>query len=862
MGAGVLRVAASHGAGANTGRRSGRYPQQMRTTTATLWVLIGALVLGHLAQPTGALGDTTYLLGVGLGPVVAWLGTLRAPRRNRLVPALIASGLTASAVGDLVWYFYYWAGSELDVSIADIAYFLSYAGLGAAVLVVTLVRRDGAARIDIDAVIDALTVVVVSVLVIWSLSVHDIVADTSLSAFTRVVWAAYPVADAVLLALVLRALSARRTREALGTVFAVGVACWLVSDLGYLLLTVSGTVSAVLDVGWMVGGVLMATYTWRGQAPPEPDTQAELDARPPLGKLGIAILPLLVPPALLLATDLSGSPVRPVEAVVGMVLLAAIAFARTARLLRSEARARTELAAARDAALEGSRAKSAFLATMSHEIRTPMNGVIGLTGLLLTSDLDQRQRQYAEGVRSAGNALLGVINDILDFSKVEAGRLELESIDFDLVQVVEEVAELVAEPAQEKGLELLAYCSPELPVALRGDPARLRQLLLNLAANAVKFTAAGEIVVRANLEAQAPTGVVVRFEVEDTGIGIAVDDRARMFEPFSQADSSTTRRYGGTGLGLAICQQLVTAMGGTIGVESRVGEGSTFWCTVPLAFAETADVQPRRTDELTGLRVLVVDDNQTNRMILHDQLDAWGMAVEVVDSGASALALMLVAGHSGHPFDLAVLDLCMPDMDGLELARHISGHADLAATVLVLLTSGPDVGQVEARDAGISASLSKPVQLSRLQSTLREAAGTTREASRPAVVEHASGRGRVLVVEDGEINQLVAAGILEHLGFSVEVAGDGFEALAAMRETDFVAVLMDVQMPGMDGYQATAEIRRIEGDQRHTPIIAMTAGAVVGDAERCLAAGMDDYLSKPVDVAAVAAALGRWVPAS
>ena len=515
----------------------------------------------------------------------------------------------------------------------------------------------------------------VSVLLFWTLSVESIVADDSVSPLTRAVFAAYPVADAILLALVVRALLTRRSRDAIGPWFAVGVVCWLVSDLGYLLLPVEGAVSAVLDVGWMAGGLLVASSAWRRwtpgmDAPTRDDDGEDADDHEPW-KLVIAIVPLVVPALLLLYGEAVGDTVNPYAAVAGMSVLLVLAFARTSRLLASERRARAlarksrrryarladnssdavivlnaegqvtqwspqlgrllgvpalkdgpewasvlapevqqeladlfvaclatpvepltaearvdldrgqtrwlnvrmvnllddedlegivvalsdvtprklielELEDARDAALEGSRAKSAFLATMSHEIRTPMNGVIGMTGLLLTTELDERQRQYAEGVRGAGEALLSLINDILDFSKVEAGKLQLETLDFNLVQVVEEATELVAEAARERDLELLAYCSPDLPQDLRGDPSRIRQVLLNLASNAVKFTAAGEVVVRARLEEGSDNGAIVRFEVSDTGVGIAPEDRARLFDPFSQADSSTTRKYGGT----------------------------------------------------------------------------------------------------------------------------------------------------------------------------------------------------------------------------------------------------------------------------------------------------------------------------
>ena len=523
-------------------------------------------------------------------------------------------------------------------------------------------------------------------------------------------------------------------------------------------------------------------------------------------------------------------------------------------------RANAELAAARDGAMESSRAKSEFLATMSHEIRTPMNAVIGLTGLLLRTELDERQRQYAEGVHGAGEALLAIINDILDFSKIEAGKVELEVVDFDVVQLVEEAAGLVAEAARRQGLELVAYCYPDLPAGLRGDPARLRQVLLNLASNAVKFTEEGEVVVRARRMDRSADTVTVRFEVTDTGVGISADDRERLFEPFSQGDASTTRRFGGTGLGLAISTQLVAAMGGEIGVDSALGRGSTFWFTVPLGCSSPAAAGRRPSHHLLdGLRVLVVDDNETNRFILREQLGAWDMHPSLADGAAPALQMLADAADAGRPYELAVLDMCMPGMDGLQLARRIAADPVLAPTQLVLLTSTSDVGPEEVHRAGVAACLTKPVRLSQLYDALvrLSSGGETERLPSVARNEATEARGHILVVEDNATNQMVAVGLLEALGYSADVAANGLEALEALDRAEYAAVLMDCQMPEMDGYTATRHIRQRPGGSR-IPVIAMTAGAIAGDRDRCIDAGMDDYVTKPVKPDELEAALGRW----
>ena len=541
-------------------------------------------------------------------------------------------------------------------------------------------------------------------------------------------------------------------------------------------------------------------------------------------------------------------------------------LARTVRHSIERVRAERELAATRDRALESTRLKSQFLATMSHEMRTPMNGIVGMADLLLGTDLDSEQTEYAQTISLCAESLLNLINDTLDFSKIEAGKLTLESIPFDLYQTTGSVVEVLAERAESKGIEMVIFVDRDTPRTVRGDPARLRQVLLNLAGNAVKFTDRGTVVVRVETVTQDTGAGRLRFSVRDTGIGITPEAQAGLFEPFVQADGTTTRKFGGTGLGLAICKQLVEAMGGSIGVESSLGSGSTFEFSLDLPTVEASEPYDVAQHIPANRKALIVDPNPTNTRLLEYYLKSWNLRTSLASGGQEALAALYRQAESGSPYHLILIASKLADMEGMDLAMRIHDDSLLRGTRIIAVcpfSQRPDSAAL--RLAGVRVVLPKPVLATKLAEAVCSALDST-DSGPSKTAEHTSSRiseqarlqCRVLLAEDNAVNQKLAVRLLAKLGYSADVVENGLDAVERVRNRDYDIVLMDCQMPEMDGYQATAEIRRLEGDRRRTSIIAMTANAMVGDRERCLDAGMDDYLAKPVQPAALKTTLDRW----
>lgn len=834
--------------------------------------VVAVSTLAFVRLPAGGTAQAWLFVGVHASLVVAIAaGTLRYRPPHAGTWWLILAGQAVDVAANVVWYLGpVVAGWTLSFpSVADALQLSADAILAVGLWRLALLRAALALR---SQVIDVLVVTLSVGAVVWLYLMAPYALDATLPLGTRLIALDDPTFDVVLVAILATLLVLPGVRPPAFWLLTGGLVATLAADVHYATESLAGTFT--YGEHWFV--LWLALYGLFGAAVLHPsmvrltEPTGSVQEDDP-GRWRFWAMPAVLSVGLLALALHEYTEGRfdqipvPIALTVAALLVASRHRQLTAELVERE-RVQSSLEAGRDAALEASRAKSDFLATMSHEIRTPMNAVIGMTGLLEDTELDDEQHRYVTGIRSAGETLLSLINDILDFSKIEAGRVELEEVEFDIQRLVEEVADLFTPAAADHGVAIYSFVQPAVPRLVRGDAGRLRQVLVNVVSNAVKFTPEGKIIIRVSRAAgrSRPGRQPLLLEVADTGVGIPAEAQERIFEAFTQADASDSRRHGGTGLGLAISARLIELLGGHIDLASTPGVGTTFRFTVDLGAVPGAPTG-RPTEPLVGARLLVADRDATNRDLITRQARAWQMHVSAATDGQGALHLLSTAATADRPFTMVLVDEHLPEHGGLDLARRITGDGRFGEPRVAIMAAAPS-GELRAAcsEAAVTELLIKPVRQSHLFDTLvnlalPELGGPDRERPTSPVRRPSTLGGRLLLVEDNPANQLVGSRIVEKLGYQVDVVADGSEALDALSLRPYDGVLMDCQMPYMDGFEATRRLREREGEGRRTPVIAMTAGVTTEDRERCYAAGMDDFVGKPVLPQALAEVLERWI---